>query len=101
MMRHYKHQTLTIKGGEQDSEDVAIHAMTMAHTLYAPEDVSGHATVQCQTFKTGWCDLEDALIGSAECLALPVLATSSLRVHSDTVETEDRIFVYASLYQEN
>lgn len=101
MMRHFKYVPLTIKAGEQGSNDISIAPMTMAHMMYAPENVSGHATVQCQTWGTGWCDVEDALVASESCVALPLLACSSLRVYSDTVAEEDRQFIYAYLYQEN
>ena len=100
-MRHYKYVPLTIPKGQQDSNDVAVNPMTMAHMIYAPENVSGHATVQCQTWGTGWCDLDDALVSAESCLALPLLACSSLRVQSSTVSDEDRQFIYAYLYQEN
>ena len=99
-MRHYRHEKLVIPAGEQDSNAIAVNAMTMVQTIYSPEEVLGNATVQCQTFDTPWCDLEDAFLGKASCAALPLVACSSLRVHSDMVQDTEQVFVYAYLFQE-
>ena len=99
-MRHYRHEKLTIPAGEQDSNAIAVNAMTMVQTIYSPEDVLGNAVVQCQTFDTPWCDVEDVFLGKASCAALPLVACSSLRVHSDMVQDTEQVFVYAYLFQE-
>lgn len=101
MMRFQKYAALVIKAGEQDSNEQSVDPMTIAHTIYAPEDVSGHATVQAQTWGTGWCDIDDVLVSASSCASIPLLACSSIRVHSDTVAEEDRQFIYAYVYQEN
>ena len=99
-MRHYRHEKLVIPAGEQESNAVSPNAMTMVQTIYSPEDVLGNATVQCQTFDTPWCDLDDVFLGKASCVALPIMACSSLRVHSDMVQDTEQVFVYAYLFQE-
>lgn len=99
-MRFLKYAPLTIKAGEQASNDVVINPMTVAHALYAPKGSAGQINVQCQTWGTDWCDLENAAIGKSSCVALPILACNSLRVESSTIETEDRQYIYAYLYQE-
>ena len=100
-MRFLKSAPLTIPAGEQASSEVAVGPMIFAHSVYAPKELSGHAVVQVKVKGDEWCEVDVSALGKADCVTVPNVAATAIRVYSDTVETEERTFTYAYVYQEN
>jgi len=95
MNRSIATKILTIKKGEQCSDDLALDFSAIFHAVYAPENLAGFASVQSQTHKTAWCAIDGVSLRKAECCVLPQIAGHSIRIVSDMVEQDDRTFVYA------